>query len=235
VARSFTRRRAATNSERFPCFPERFPCCRNSAVYFPDDPADSIRPIDGGPGPAGAVHPGFAQTWAGTTTTLTLVREILDILRADAHATPERIATMTGLDATEVRRQVEAWERAGVIRRYKAVIDFDRMRELSDTEVITALIDVSVAPARGVGFDDVAARIARFAEVRSVYLVSGVQDLRCVVTGSSMHDIADFVAQKLSTIDRVTATATYFVLKIYKDDDELFVEQAADHRLRVAP
>jgi DNA-binding Lrp family transcriptional regulator len=163
------------------------------------------------------------------------VRGILDILRVDAHASPERIATMTGLDPEEVRRQVAAWEQDGVIRRYKAVVDLSRMDEATGHEVVTALIDVSVAPARGVGFDDVAARIARFSEVRSVYLVSGVQDLRCMVTGNNMRDIADFVAQKLSTIDRVTATATHFVLRIYKDDDELFIESEADHRLQVTP
>ena len=161
------------------------------------------------------------------------MREILDILRADAHATPERIATMTGMEPDAVRRQIEEWERSGVIRRYKAVVDVNRLPEGS--EPVTALIDVSVAPARGVGFDDVAGRIARFRDVRSVYLVSGVQDLRCVVTGRSMHDIADFVAQKLSTIERVTATAMHFVMKTYKDDDELYATAEVDRRLPVTP
>jgi DNA-binding Lrp family transcriptional regulator len=68
-----------------------------------------------------------------------------------------------------------------------------------------------------------------------VYLVSGAQDLRCVVTGRSMHDVADFVAQKLATINRVSATATHFVLKTYKDDGELLIGATEDHRLRVAP
>ena len=163
------------------------------------------------------------------------MREIIDILQADGRATPERIATMTGLDADSVRDQIATWERERIIRRYKAVVDLDRMREIAGVEVITALIDVSVSPERGVGFDDVAARISQFPEVRSVYLVSGVQDLRCVVTGRSMHDVADFVAQKLATINRVTATATHFVLKIYKDDGELLIGGAEDHRLRVAP
>jgi DNA-binding Lrp family transcriptional regulator len=71
--------------------------------------------------------------------------------------------------------------------------------------------------------------------VRSVYLVSGAQDLRCVVAGRSMHDIADFVAQKLSTIERVTATATHFVMKTYKDDDELYATAEVDRRLPVTP
>jgi len=163
------------------------------------------------------------------------MREIIDILQADGHATPERIATMTGLDADSVRDQIATWEQEKIIRRYKAVVDLDRMREITGIEVITALIDVSVSPERGVGFDDVAARISQFPEVRSVYLVSGAQDLRCVVTGRSMHDVADFVAQKLATINRVTATATHFVLKTYKDDGELLIGSTEDHRLRVAP
>ena len=163
------------------------------------------------------------------------MREIIDILQADGHATPERIATMTGLDADSVRDQIATWEQEKIIRRYKAVVDLDRMREISGIEVITALIDVSVSPERGVGFDDVAARISQFPEVRSVYLVSGAQDLRCVVTGRSMHDVADFVAHKLATINRVTATATHFVLKTYKDDGELLIGSTEDHRLRVAP
>jgi DNA-binding Lrp family transcriptional regulator len=163
------------------------------------------------------------------------VREIIDILMQDGRATPEQIAVMTGLDEEAVREQIAAWERAGVIRRYKAVVDLNRLRELTGTEVVTALIDVSVSPERGAGFDSVAARIAQFPEVRSVHLVSGGQDLRCTVTGKSMHEVGDFVARKLATIDRVTATATHFVMKAYKDDGELMIEAPGDHRLVMAP
>jgi DNA-binding Lrp family transcriptional regulator len=163
------------------------------------------------------------------------MQEIIDILIRDGRATPERIAVMTGLDAETVREQIASLERDGVIRRYKAVVDLDRLREATGAEVVTALIDVSVSPERGAGFDGVAARIAQFPEVRSVHLVSGGQDLRCTVTGSSMHEVGDFVARKLATIDRVTATATHFVMKTYKDDGELLIEGPGDHRLVMAP
>jgi DNA-binding Lrp family transcriptional regulator len=163
------------------------------------------------------------------------VREIIDILLQDGRATPERIADMTGLDVDRVREQITAWERDGVIRRYKAVVDTNRLRQVTGSEAVTALIDVSVSPERGAGFDAVAARIAQFPEVRSVHLVSGGQDLRCTVTGASMHEIGDFVARKLATIDRVTATATHFVMKAYKDDGELLIEAPGDHRLVLAP
>ena len=80
-----------------------------------------------------------------------------------------------------------------------------------------------------------ARRISRFPEVRSVYLVSGGHDLRCTVTGRSIRAISDFVSQKLSTIERVQATATHFVLKAYKRDGVVFAEPEPDHRLRVTP
>jgi DNA-binding Lrp family transcriptional regulator len=163
------------------------------------------------------------------------VQAIIDVLQADGRATPERIAVMTGLEVEVVREQIEAWEREGVIRRYKAVIDSGRLRAITGTEMVTALIDVSVSPERGVGFDAVAARIARFSEVRSVCLVSGGQDLRCEVTGRTMADIADFVAEKLATIDQVRSTATHFVMKTYKSDGELFLPEPGDYRLTVAP
>jgi DNA-binding Lrp family transcriptional regulator len=166
------------------------------------------------------------------------VREILEILARDGHATPEKIATMTDIPVETVRERIREWESAGVIRRYKAVVDWDRFDQISEAgeqERITAFIDLSIGPARGVGFDDVAERISRFPEVRSVYLVSGSQDLRCTITGGTLRDISDFVAQKLSTIDRVHSTATHFVLKTYKRDGDAFIEPEVDHRLPVVP
>jgi len=166
------------------------------------------------------------------------VREILELLERDAHLSHDTIATMTGLPVEQVAAQVAQWQASGVIRRYTAVVDWDRAAatgEDSIPEIVTAFIDVSVAPARSVGFDDVARRISRFPEVRSVYLVSGGHDLRCTVTGRSIRAISDFVSQKLSTIERVQATATHFVLKAYKRDGVAFAEPEADHRLRVTP
>jgi DNA-binding Lrp family transcriptional regulator len=172
------------------------------------------------------------------------VREILEILALDGHATPERIATMTDIPVETVRQRIGEWEDAGIIRRYKAVVDWDRFDQVvksesntdaDQSETITAFIDLSIGPARGVGFDDVAERISRFPEVRSVYLVSGSQDLRCTVTGRTLREVSDFVSQKLSTIDRVHSSATYFVLKTYKRDGDTFLEPEIDHRLPVVP
>jgi DNA-binding Lrp family transcriptional regulator len=163
------------------------------------------------------------------------VREILELLERDARLSPDTIATMTGLPVAEVAEAIATWESSGTIRRYKAVVNWDAVDDELATEMVTAFIDVSLAPARGVGFDDVAGRIARFDEVRSVHLVSGSHDLRCTVSGRSIRAISDFVSQKLSTLDRVHSTATHFVLKTYKHDGDVFTEPESDHRLPVTP
>ncbi|MHA6625501.1 Lrp/AsnC family transcriptional regulator [Pseudonocardia sichuanensis] len=163
------------------------------------------------------------------------MRQILELLERDAQLSHDTIATMTGIPVAEVSEAIARWEASGAIRRYKAVVDWDAVDEDPTSETVTAFIDVSLAPARGVGFDDVAARIARFDEVRSVYLVSGSHDLRCTVIARTIRAVSDFVSQKLSTIDRVQSTATHFVLKTYKRDGDAFTAQEADHRLPVTP
>jgi DNA-binding Lrp family transcriptional regulator len=81
----------------------------------------------------------------------------------------------------------------------------------------------------------VAERIYKYPEVRSVFLVSGGHDLRVIVEGKNIKEVANFVSEKLSTIERVTATNTHFLLKRYKEDGDVFAEGEADHRLMVAP
>jgi len=160
------------------------------------------------------------------------MREILAILEQDARTPPERIAALLGKDVEWVRQSIRELEERGVIRRYKTVIDWERFGD----ERVYAFIDVSVTPERGAGFDDVAERIYRFPEVRSVFLVSGGHDLRVIVEGANIKEVANFVAEKLATIDRVTSTDTHFLLKRYKDDGDIFVaEPEANHRLMVAP
>ncbi|MBP6964894.1 MAG: Lrp/AsnC family transcriptional regulator [Armatimonadetes bacterium] len=159
------------------------------------------------------------------------MRDILKILESDSRLSPEEIATMTGKSADEVRKVIEECESNGIIRRYKTVIDWEKVGE----ERVFAFIDVGVSPERGVGFDDIAERIYRYPEVHSVYLVSGTHDLRVVVEGDSMKEVAFFVAEKLATIDRVQSTATHFLLKTYKQDGDTFEQPPPDRRLAVAP
>lgn len=158
-------------------------------------------------------------------------KQVLKILERDARTSPSDIAVMLGKTEDEVRESIKKMEANGIIRRYKTVIDWEK----AGREQVFAFIDVRVTPSRGVGFDDVAKRIYNFPEVHSVYLVSGDYDLRVVVGGKTMHEVAFFVAEKLATLENVLSTRTSFLLKKYKDDGDVFVETETDNRLAVTP
>ncbi len=160
------------------------------------------------------------------------VRRVLAALIADARRDAGRLAALTGISQDQVIAIVSELERLRIIRGYRTVVDWDRLGD----ERVMAFIDVSVSPQREVGFDQVAARIYRHPEVRSVHLVSGGHDLRIIVEASTMREIAQFVSEKLAPIDHVTATNTHFLLKAYKIDGDILVEDApADDRLPVTP
>jgi len=159
------------------------------------------------------------------------VKRILKILERDARTPVSQIATMVGQTEAEVTQAIDDCERSGIIRRYKTVIDWER----TGVERVFAFIEVKVSPAREVGFDDVAARIYRFPEVHSVYLMSGGFDLLVVIEGKTMKEVAFFVAERLATIDRVHSTATHFLLKKYKEDQDIVAEPEEDRRLAVSP
>ena len=157
--------------------------------------------------------------------------EILRILERDARVPLTQIAAMTGRSEDDVREAIAAFEEAGIIRRYRARVDWEKA---GDPRMF-AFIDLSVRPERGTGYDRIAERIYRYPEVHSVYLMSGAQDLRVVIEGRTMQEMGDFVAEKLATIEGVRGTTTHFLLKKYKDDGDLFVDQEPDRRLAVTP
>lgn len=157
--------------------------------------------------------------------------QILKIIERDARKTPAEIAVMTGKTEEEVAQAVAEMEKSGVIHGYKTVIDWEK----AGRERVFAFIDVRVTPSRGVGFDDVAKRIYNYPEVHSVYLVSGDYDLRVVVEGKTMREVAFFVAERLATLESVLSTRSNFLLKKYKEDGVVFEEPAEDTRLAVTP
>jgi len=160
-----------------------------------------------------------------------LKKRLLEILQDNDRLTPAQLATMLGATEEEVRVAIKELEDSGVIIKYHAVIDWEKSGE----EIVTALIEVKVTPQRGVGFDQVAERIYRFPEVRSVFLISGDYDLSVVIEGKSMREVAFFVAEKLATIEHVQSTATHFVLKKYKQNGVILVGPRENHRLEVSP
>lgn len=153
--------------------------------------------------------------------------KLLKLIERDAHISTKDMATMLGLTEEEVCGEIAEMEKAGVIRGYKTVVDWERLDEAS---FVSAIIELKVTPKAGLGFEDVAAKVMKYPEVESVYLMSGVYDLNVVVKAKNLQEVAKFVAKELSTIDSVTSTATHFVLRRYKEMDVELLGGSVDER-----
>lgn len=165
-----------------------------------------------------------------------LTQEELEILRIieENHRLPvETIASMAMVSEETVKKTIKKLEDEKIIMSYPTLIDWSKV---DGQENVVAMIDVKVTPKRGVGFDEVAERIARFPEVSSLYLMSGAYDLSITVEGRTMHQIAKFVSEKLSPIESVVSTTTHFMLKKYKHDGVIFEGgDEKDRRMVVSP
>ncbi len=157
--------------------------------------------------------------------------ELLKLLKNNALEKPENLAKMLDLTVGEVKAKIEEYEKSGIIRGYQAIVDEDQL----DTDVVTAVIEVKIAPEREGGFDHIALRVSRFPEVESAFLMSGDSDLLLFVRGKGLKDVATFVSQKLATIEGVKATSTAFMLKPYKYNGILMEAEDEYERLKVSP
>lgn len=156
------------------------------------------------------------------------MEEILELLRQNARLSVKDIASMTKKTETEVTAIIKKLEDDGIILKYAAIVNPEKSGESKDK--VRAEIQLQVTPEREHGFDALADRIYRFPQVKSLFLMSGGYDFKVIIEGDSLQEVAFFVSNKLATLEGVRATKTCFILKTYKENDIVYVEDERDRR-----
>lgn len=157
-------------------------------------------------------------------------KKILKLLEKNARLSCEDIAVVTELAEDEVASRISALEKAGIIRGYKGVVDWEKV----DPDRVSAIIELKVTPKAGFGFEEVAARVAKYPQVESVSLMSGAYDLNVVVSGKTFHEVTSFVSRELAMIDSVTGTGTQFVMRRYKEYNVELLDSDDDNRGKIS-
>ena len=156
--------------------------------------------------------------------------EIVSLLRENARYSTTDLARMTGFDEREVEATIDDLESAGIVRGYRAVVDWRR----ADTEPVRALVECNVTLDRETGYDDIAAQLVDFPEIRSLRLVSGEYDFSLTVESDSMGDVSRFVSEKVAPVPEITQTVTHYLMESYKEGGIEF-DRERDDRLSVSP
>ena len=157
--------------------------------------------------------------------------QLLKLLRDNATLTPDQLSRMLNVPAADIAAQIRGYEQDQLILGYRTILNEEKL----GLDLVRAVIEVKITPERGGGFDRLAERIAKYAEVNSCYLMSGGYDLLVVVEGNSLREVATFVSEKLATVQGVISTATHFMLKPYKEQGVLMARERNDERLAVTP
>ncbi len=157
--------------------------------------------------------------------------KLLDLLRQNARLSNAELAVMLGESEAEVKSQIDALEREGIIMGYSAIVN----EEKADENGVTAIIEIKITPMKDMGFDDLAHTIMSYEEVDTVFLLSGAYDLSVTITGTSLRKVALFVSERLAVLDGVLSTTTHFVLRRYKEKNHVFNEDSFDDRDMVSP
>ena len=158
---------------------------------------------------------------------------LLAVMQKNARIKMRDLAAVLDESKENVINRVTELEKEKVIAGYHTIINWDK----SNTDIVTAMIEIKASPEREYGYDRIASRIYKFEEVESMYLLSGRYDFVCMIKGHTMQEVAHFVASKLAPISGVTETATTFVLKPYKISGIVMVEDedGKKDRLVVTP
>ena len=157
--------------------------------------------------------------------------ELLAIIEKNSRIDLKELAVILGVEEIDVVNEMAALENEGIICGYHTLIDWEK----TSIEKVSALIEVRVTPQRGQGFDNVAERIQKYPEVRSVYLMSGGYDLMIILEGKTLREVSAFVSEKLSALETVYSTATHFILKKYKDHGTMLSRKKEDEREMITP
>jgi len=143
---------------------------------------------------------------------------ILEILCEDCKKTTKQLARLVGLPQSTVYARIKAMESKGIIKKYKTIIDEKKLGYN-----VKAFIFISYVPTE-ISQEEVAKRIARFPQVKSIYIIAGEWDVIVEVIERDVDMLGEFVVKKLREIKGVNKTLTCVVLKRIKEDSSLPVK-----------
>ena len=152
--------------------------------------------------------------------------ELLRLIENNARLSSAEIATMLGSSEDEVNSEIDRLKDDNIILGYNTVINWEKKAP----DNCIGMIEVRIAPVKNKGYDHIAQILSKYDKVTACYLVSGGFDLMIIYEDSTLRNIANFVTEKIATLDGVLSTTTHFILKKYKANGLIYDSPDTDDR-----
>lgn len=145
--------------------------------------------------------------------------QILTLLQRDGRITNADLAKAVNLSPPSVLQRVRALEKAGLIRGYHALLDYERLGRR-----ITAMVMITLALHQDMAIERFRRAVQDIPEILECHHVSGDFDFLLKVVVRDMRGYEVFVREKLSKIKGVGQIRTSFVMGTAKYSTEISLE-----------
>jgi Lrp/AsnC family transcriptional regulator for asnA, asnC and gidA len=135
-------------------------------------------------------------------------RQIICILQQDGRTSNVEVARQVGVSEATVRKRLDRLLGEGVIR----ITAVPNAAKVGFPTVTYVTLDVDLSY-----LDQIADRLERLPEVRSIYYATGENDLVVEAWFHSSEQLLHFLTQRLATIPGIKQVATSHVLRTLKD------------------
>jgi Lrp/AsnC family leucine-responsive transcriptional regulator/Lrp/AsnC family transcriptional regulator len=145
-------------------------------------------------------------------------KEILKHLQEDALLTTKELASRLNLSPTPVYERVRRLEKEGVILKYVALIDREKVAK--DLMVFCSIRLKEHAQEAGAKFVQ---EIVKLEEVQECYNISGDYDFMLKIVVHDMREYQSFLMNKLASLENIGSTHSIFVMSEIKYETKLGV------------
>ena len=145
-------------------------------------------------------------------------KEILRHLQQDALLTTKELASRLNLSPTPVYERVRRLEKDGVIKKYVALVD--REKVLRDLMVFCSIRLKEHAQEAGAKFVQ---EIVALDEVQECYNISGDYDFMLKIVVHDMREYQAFLMNKLASLENIGSTHSIFVMSEIKHETAFLV------------
>lgn len=154
------------------------------------------------------------------------MQKLISLLQQNARLSNAQLAVMLGKTEEQVAEEIRKLEEGGIIKGYSVILNDEAVNK----DLVTAVIELRVTPQPDHGFEEIARTIMQYDEVESISLMAGAYDFSVTVTGTNVKEVSMFVSQRLAPLGNVLSTATYFILKKYKEKGIIIEDEEKDER-----
>jgi Lrp/AsnC family leucine-responsive transcriptional regulator len=150
---------------------------------------------------------------------------LLAALQSNAHATNQQVGDTVHLSASQVSRRIQRLEAAGLISRYVALLNPDRLG--LGVRAISYVTLARHGDEEGTSFER---DILDIPEVVECFAVTGESDYILKIFAANLSDLSESVLKRLTRLKGVSSIRSNIVLQCVKSTTELPLTHLSDIR-----